>query len=59
MTLKGRPVWIAAAAAALILPLGYSGAAGKGIPWQNNLKKATAQAAKQKKLVMVDFSAPW
>ena len=34
-------------------------AAGKGIPWQSNLKKAQAQAVKQKKLVMVDFSAPW
>jgi hypothetical protein len=44
---------------ALLAAAGSAHAAGKGIPWQSNLKKAQAQAVKQKKLVMVDFSAPW
>lgn len=34
-------------------------AAAKGIPWQKNLKKAQAQAARQKKILMVDFTAVW
>ena len=59
MKLRGMPLVMIAAAVVLALGAARVEAAGKGIPWQSNLKKATAQAAKQKKLVMVDFSAPW
>ena len=60
MKSMGKPLGALAVFALLALGAAQADAAGKkGIPWQSNLKKATAQAAKQKKLVMVDFSAPW
>ena len=43
----------------LALGAADSAAGAKGIPWQKNLKKAQAQAAKQKKILMVDFTAVW
>ena len=58
MRSMGRPLALLAGVAFLASALSAE-AAGKGIPWQSNLKKAQVQAAKQKKLVMVDFSAPW
>ena len=59
MRLTLRPLTLLAAAALFAGSAAVSTAAGKGIPWQSNLAKAQAQAAKQKKLMMVDFSAPW
>ena len=54
-----RSLTLLAAAAAFGLSGTACQAAGKGIVWQKDLKKAQAQAAKQKKILMVDFSAPW
>jgi thiol:disulfide interchange protein len=48
--------------AATILALGLSAYAGPGpkaIQWQTDLKKAQTAAAKQKKLIMMDFYAEW
>jgi len=59
MRLKARSVAVMAGIAFLALGAADSAAGAKGIPWQKNLKKAQAQAAKQKKILMVDFTAVW
>ena len=49
-------------AALSVLTLGIAAGAGPGpksIQWQTDLKKAQTAAAKQKKLIMVDFYADW
>ena len=59
MRLMARSVAVLTGIACIALGVADSAAAGKGIPWQKDLKKAQAQAAKQKKIIMVDFTAPW
>ena len=59
MKFMARSLALLLGAGLLVVGGAESGAAGKGIPWQKNLKKAQIQAAKQKKIIMVDFTAPW
>ncbi len=59
MRFMARSVAIMAGVALLALGVADSAAEAKGIPWQKDLKKAQAQAAKQKKILMVDFTAVW
>ena len=58
-----RTLWIGRLAAlAALFSAGVSATAGApaaGIKWQSDLKKAQALAAKQKKIVMVDFYTDW
>ena len=59
MRLMARSVAVLAGIAFIALGTADAVAAAKGIPWQKNLKKAQAQAARQKKILMVDFTAVW
>jgi thiol:disulfide interchange protein len=55
-------MWPMAPLLLLALWTGGSAAAaggGKTIHWQTDLAKAEAQAARQKKILMVDFYADW
>jgi hypothetical protein len=54
-----RSLALLAGAAVLATAAAESQASAKGIAWQKDLKKAQALAAKQKKILMVDFTAPW
>ena len=46
-------------ACGLLLLAISAGGAGKSIDWQKDLAKAQAIAAKQHKILMVDFYADW
>ncbi len=37
----------------------FAGPGPKSIQWQTDLKKAQTAAAKQKKMIMMDFYADW
>ncbi len=56
--MKSTPRRLASLSLLAALTVGVSataGAAGKSIAWQTNLAKAEAMAAKQHKILMVDF----
>jgi hypothetical protein len=55
MSSTSRRIFVLAAISILAAGISYAGSGPKSIQWQTDLKKAQAAAAKQNKMLMVDF----
>ena len=59
MSSISRRNFVLAAISVLAAGAALAGPGPKSIQWQTDLKKAQTAAAKQKKIIMVDFYADW